>query len=300
MEQQLLNYLNQTLASPALDLFMTIVTDYGLLALPVIGLMLYFSRLSTQTRRLGSTLLIAQLFSLILTFVFYYLALRQRPDVVRLISPQPNFPSFPSGHTVLAFASTTVLTLFAWRGKLESFWWKVAVIGVGTLASLIGISRIYLGHHFPTDVIAGAVLGCATGASTYGLRMGDDVGVRRLRWLLWLQIAVAILVTMMAYLNILPTHLLRWPYADKVLHFLLFGSITFWLYLWWPNLVLPLGKWAVPVAILLPITIAFLEELLQGLSPLRTASLTDLAFDLAGMICFYLLARWLLRRECRA
>jgi len=33
------------------------------------------------------------------------------------------------------------------------------------------------------------------------------------------------------------------------------------------------------------------------MSSLRTASLADLGFDLAGMICFYLLARWLLLRD---
>lgn len=296
MDQQLLTFFNQTLASPTLDLFMTIVTN-SLYALPVIGLTLYFAQFSKRTRQLGRTLLLAQVLGFVLIALFYYLALRPRPDAVRLIAPQPNFPSFPSGHTTLAFATALPLLLFGWQAQARSAAWRAAAIGGLLWAALIGISRIYLGHHYPTDVIAGTVLGCATGASIYGLRMSTDVGVRRLRWLLWLQIAVAILATMMAYLNLLPFHLLSWPYADKVLHFLLFGAVTFWLYLWWPNAGLRVRRVFVPLAILVPITIAFLEELLQGTSSLRTASMADLAFDLAGMISFYLLARWLLQRE---
>ncbi len=67
--------------------------------------------------------------------------------------------SFPSGHTQIAFTVATVLLwAFARAGKLK--WWGVVIIlGV---ASLIGISRIYVGAHFPSDVLGGAVLGSAT------------------------------------------------------------------------------------------------------------------------------------------
>lgn len=297
MDQTVLDFFNQTLASPTLDLIMPILTIYGLFALPIIGLLLYADLFSAQTRKLGSTILLAQAVGFVLTFIFYYLALRTRPDSVRLIVPQPNFPSFPSGHAALAFSTAMVLVLFSGQAERNAGRWKIVAFGSAFFAFLIAMSRLYLGHHYPTDVIAGSVLGIATGASIFGLMLAGDVGVRRFRWLLWLQIAVAILVTMMAYQNLLPYNLLSWPFADKVLHFLLFGAIAFWLYLWMPNAGIKIGRWLLPMAILLPITIAFLEELLQGTSPLRTASGADLAFDLAGMICFCLLAQWLLKRD---
>jgi undecaprenyl-diphosphatase len=59
--------------------------------------------------------------------------------------------SFPSGHATTAFALATVLSLWYPKG-----WWAL-----GGLAALVGWSRIVLGSHFPSDVLAGAVLGCA-------------------------------------------------------------------------------------------------------------------------------------------
>ena len=314
MDQFLLDLFNQTLASPWLDVTMPLISDYGLFALPLLGVCLFFNPFSTRTHRVGSTILIAQAAGFVLTFTFYYLAMRTRPDAVRLIVPQPNFPSFPSGHTVLAFATTMVLLLFGWYdggGKSKEqgdgghddedgrTLWKIVGCVVLLIAALIGVSRLYLGHHYPSDVVAGMVLGLATGASIFGLLLVDETGVQRFRWLLWLQVAVAILATMMAYLDLLSLQILSWPYADKVLHFLLFGAIAFWLYLWMPNVGIRIRGWLIPLAILMPITIALFEEILQGASSLRTASGVDLAADLAGMICFTLLAHWLIQRDQR-
>ena len=57
--------------------------------------------------------------------------------------------SFPSGHTATAFALATAIIYF---------WPKMAFI-VGIFATLIGISRVMIGAHYPSDVIAGALMG---------------------------------------------------------------------------------------------------------------------------------------------
>ena len=67
--------------------------------------------------------------------------------------------SFPSGHATTAFAAAVVLTLWFPRGA-------VPFLG---LAVLVGCSRVMLGVHFPSDVLAGALLGSivATAAHAY-------------------------------------------------------------------------------------------------------------------------------------
>jgi undecaprenyl-diphosphatase len=63
----------------------------------------------------------------------------------------PNSGSFPSGHTATSFACATLL---AWLTPLP----KVPLF---VLAILIGFSRVYVGVHYPLDVVGGAVLGVA-------------------------------------------------------------------------------------------------------------------------------------------
>lgn len=59
--------------------------------------------------------------------------------------------SFPSGHTTTAFAVATVLALYA-----NNKWWRTFYL---MAAILVGYSRIYLGHHFLEDVLAGSIMG---------------------------------------------------------------------------------------------------------------------------------------------
>ena len=59
--------------------------------------------------------------------------------------------SFPSGHTTTAFAVATILALYT-RNKWKSLLYLLLAISVG-------YSRIYLGQHFPEDVLAGSIIG---------------------------------------------------------------------------------------------------------------------------------------------
>lgn len=73
----------------------------------------------------------------------------ERLKGIRGLVTVPDRYSFPSGHTAAAFVTATALTVCFPILCLPAFGW----------ASLIGISRIYLGVHYPSDVLAGMVLG---------------------------------------------------------------------------------------------------------------------------------------------
>lgn len=112
-----------------------------------------------KTRKTGictSTALIFDLLSV--NVLIKNLAARTRPyelieELTILIEKQSDY-SFPSGHTAASFAFVSVLWFTAPK--------KVS-IPLTVLACLISLSRLYLGVHYPTDILGGAVIGVVCG-----------------------------------------------------------------------------------------------------------------------------------------
>lgn len=146
----------QSIHFPLLNKFMVFVTSLGNGGRIWIGLslvLLFFKK----TRKAGIASAIALIFGLIIcNLTLKELVQRARPCFQEFAEYEwliktPSDYSFPSGHTTSAFASALAASCF--------FRNKAFVISSVTLAAIIAISRIYLYVHFPTDVIAGLIIG---------------------------------------------------------------------------------------------------------------------------------------------
>ncbi|WP_153722510.1 phosphatase PAP2 family protein [Sporosarcina cascadiensis] len=78
---------------------------------------------------------------------------RERPDLHRLIDIGGY--SFPSGHTMMAFSLYTILAYIIWRNLRNTWSRTLAVTAAVFMIVMIAVSRIYLGVHFPSDIVGG-------------------------------------------------------------------------------------------------------------------------------------------------
>ncbi len=83
---------------------------------------------------------------------------RARPDLLEPIVVEHGF-SFPSGHSALGMVAYGVLAVLVMRSRLPLAARRAAVAALAILVLLIGLSRVWLGVHYPTDVLAGWTAG---------------------------------------------------------------------------------------------------------------------------------------------
>ena len=156
LDEVLFRALNLAGTNATLDLVMVLITTLGgtyILALFAIPLWLRGQREATFD------FILILVLTVVVTTAIKYLVDRSRPCVDSAFGAQtlPGYrcetepdPSFPSGHASRAFALAGLVALrFRWRagGAAMAF------------ATLVGVSRVYMGLHWPSDILGGAFVG---------------------------------------------------------------------------------------------------------------------------------------------
>ncbi|WP_066039642.1 phosphatase PAP2 family protein [Herbiconiux solani] len=152
-----------TLRSPVADTVVTHFTDIaGPIGMPVIAVIAILI-LAIHRRSWTPVVLIAAAGggSLLMTIAGKDLIDRARPPLMDAVPPYEYSPSFPSGHTLNAVVVVGIIAyLLILRRKSRGA--RIA-IGAGAVVFdlAVGLSRVFLGHHWFTDVLAGWILGAA-------------------------------------------------------------------------------------------------------------------------------------------
>lgn len=147
-------YWFQSLHNPALDAVMKTITKFGDAGLFWIFLTVAIL-IFVKDKRVGISCATALICEAVIVVILKNVVQRSRPiwldPGIHMLVKIPKDYSFPSGHSAASFS--VAVSIFLYNKK----WGTVAIIG----AALIAVSRMYLFVHFPTDVLAGTIIGIA-------------------------------------------------------------------------------------------------------------------------------------------
>ncbi|MEH1767069.1 MAG: phosphatase PAP2 family protein [Nostoc sp.] len=150
-------------ANPQLDILAVTLAMIGLpwTAIPILGAIALILLLQKRWRSLAY-LLTASLGSVIINRTAKQLMHRVRPQLWQSIAPESSF-AFPSGHAMTSITLVAILLFLTWA---TSWRWLVLIFGSLYIIA-IAWCRLYLGVHFPSDILAGwmVALGWTIGVS---------------------------------------------------------------------------------------------------------------------------------------
>ena len=156
IDKQIMVFLNKTISNPIFDFIMPIITNQNFLVffgLILIGYLAYFG--GKRGRITIVLLLIAASFSDAICFqIIKPWVGRIRPshefyEYINLLVSKGGKYSFPSNHAANSFVFATVLSYFYDKNRISLY----------ILASTIAFSRVYVGVHYPLDIIFGSIIG---------------------------------------------------------------------------------------------------------------------------------------------
>jgi len=146
----MLNMLH-AMATPELDHFFVLMTHLGYLwgVIPL-DVFILIALILRRRFRDGLFFGIAVIGSVVLDVVAKHYFARTRPDLWLSIQPETTY-SFPSGHAMGSITLGMAVIILCWPSRWR---WPVMIASV-LFVLLVGISRVYLGVHYPSDILAG-------------------------------------------------------------------------------------------------------------------------------------------------
>lgn len=151
-DQSIYNYLIGK-RSDFLDTYFTNITKLANTSTIIIVLCIL---LLTTDKKYSNILVLCVSINIIINNMIKYIIRRPRPNHLRLIKEWGY--SYPSGHSMASIAIYGFLIYYIYK-KIENIYLKISLITILSLLIIsIGLSRIYVGVHYPSDVLAGFVL----------------------------------------------------------------------------------------------------------------------------------------------
>ena len=156
IDKNLMVFLNKTLSNPIFDILMPIITNQKFLTIIGVILIIYLGFYAGKRGKITLIVLIfaAGISDAVCAQIIKPWVGRIRPshefiEYINLLVSKGGKWSFPSNHAANSFAFATVLSYFYEKNKTMIF----------SIASVIAFSRVYVGVHYPLDIIFGSLLG---------------------------------------------------------------------------------------------------------------------------------------------
>lgn len=143
--------------SPTVTYLMTDITSLGSATQVVIMSLVGIIFLLKKHKKESIVFSLALIMGILINAALKFLIQRPRPQLDPLIAERMS--SFPSGHTMNAFIFFSLLSYFSYHFFKKKKWTVLITIFSAICIFLVGFSRVYLGVHHPSDVLAGYIAG---------------------------------------------------------------------------------------------------------------------------------------------
>tara|TARA_B100000401_G_scaffold148847_1_gene99068 strand:+ start:420 stop:995 length:576 start_codon:yes stop_codon:yes gene_type:complete len=160
VDKKIFTFFNSSIANPVFDIFFPIITNQDIWIIPILlGIIILSIKGGTKGRIASIFLIIGVIladYSSAQIIKPYFQRLRPSHDIldqIRLLVPKGGRYGFVSSHAANMYVSATILGYFYSKQKRLFF----------TIASLVAFSRVYVGVHYPADIVFGGLLGYGLG-----------------------------------------------------------------------------------------------------------------------------------------
>lgn len=158
-------FINHGLDNKILDILMPLITDFGSILAWGLILVLMYAFGDERTRKIAFLAFLALILANVVVYSLKFLVAEPRPfltlaNVDLLVHAEETY-SFPSGHATSSFAAAFVIGSkykLNLKGRNYSLLCPLMIFAV-----IVGFSRVYIGVHYPYDVIVGAIIGILSG-----------------------------------------------------------------------------------------------------------------------------------------